>query len=118
MEKNMSNMEFVGNCKLKKVTGTNGRPDWEYHQLSFTLEDLDKMKSFLNKDGFVGVDIKTSQKGNLYMAIDTYEILKERARQNEQPQPTQNTKNEQPVMPAREVPEFDEDDGFAKEEPF
>jgi len=104
-------MEFVGNAELKKINGTNGRDDWSYHKLSYTLEDLQKMKSFLNKEGFVNVDIKTSQKGNLYMAIDTYEF--DQAAKNQQQEPPQPEPNAAP-----DVPEFDSNDGFGKEEPI
>jgi hypothetical protein len=66
----MSNKEFVGFVKVKTANGQNG--SWEYTQISFKQEDLDKMKSFMNDKGYVNLKLNRSQKGSEYLEIDTY----------------------------------------------
>jgi len=84
------NKEFVGFVKVKEMNGPNGA--WQYTQISFKDEDLQKLAQFKNAAGYVNLKLNRSQKGSEYLEIDTYGL-------NNNPSPQQ-----QPAAPAFEPP--------------
>jgi hypothetical protein len=66
----MGNKEFIGWVAVKEANH-NGQT-WQYTQISFKLEDLEKMKGFMNEKGYVNLKLNRSQKGKEYLEIDTY----------------------------------------------
>lgn len=66
----MPEKQFVGRVSDKSFV-YNGQ-QISYNQLSFTLDDLNKMSQHVNAQGYVNVDFKLSAKGNRYMEINTW----------------------------------------------
>ena len=89
----MSQKEFVGWVAVKDVEH-NGN-SWQYTQISFKLDDLEKMKGFVNDKGYINLKLNRSQKGKEYLEIDTFGL-------NQQQAPTQAAPAPQPAQ----VPEF------------
>jgi hypothetical protein len=61
---------FVGFVKVKEVTG--GAETWEYTQISFKADDLEKMAKYQNSAGFINLKLNRSKKGGEYLEIDTW----------------------------------------------
>ena len=96
-----NNKEFIGWVSVKDVEH-NGN-SWQYTQISFKLEDLEKMKGFSNDKGYINLKLNRSQKGKEYLEIDTFGIQPQNAPQ-EQPAPT----FEQPVQELPAAPSFND----------
>ena len=87
--------EFVGFVKVKEVNGQNGA--WQYTQISFKDEDLQKLAQFKNDAGYVNLKLNRSQKGSEYLEIDTYGLNNNPVQQQAPPAPA----FEPPPMPDR-----------------
>lgn len=99
----MSNKEFVGRVSDKSFVFNGDTVN--YQQISFTMDDLNKMAQFFNAQGFVNLKLMVSQKsGKKYLEIDTWK-------------PNMNHSNDQwggdNIPPKNEVPQQDN-----KEIPF
>ena len=73
----MSNKEFVGWVAVKEVEANGSK--WEYTQISFKLDDLEKMKNFTNEKGYINLKLNRSQKGKEYLEIDTFGLNQQQA---------------------------------------
>lgn len=94
---------FVGFVKVKEVQGQNGA--WEYTQISFKDDDLQKLAQYKNDAGYVNLKLNRSQKGSEYLEIDTYGLNQQPA--TPQPQAAQAT----PPPASTPPPEFPAADG-------
>jgi len=68
----MSEKIFVGWVKVKDVEA-NGK-SWQYTQISFKAEDLEKMAQYKNDAGYINLKLNRSQKGSEYLEIDTFGV--------------------------------------------
>ena len=68
----MSEKIFVGWVKVKDVEA-NGKT-WQYTQISFKAEDLEKMAQYKNDAGYINLKLNRSQKGQEYLEIDTFGV--------------------------------------------
>ena len=89
---------FVGFVKVKEVQGQNGA--WEYTQISFKDEDLEKLAQYKNDAGYVNLKLNRSQKGNEYLEIDTYGL-------NNNPCPEPQQAPDKPAFEPPPMPNFD-----------
>jgi len=95
--------EFVGNVKVKDMTGPTGA--WQYTQISFKTEDLEKMKGFMNDKGYVNLKLNRSQKGSEYLEIDTYGLNNNPCPEPQQAQPAPQQAQDKPFE-APPMPDF------------
>ena len=74
-----NNKEFIGWVSVKDVEH-NGN-SWQYTQISFKVDDLEKMKGFVNDKGYINLKLNRSQKGKEYLEIDTFGIQQQQQTQ-------------------------------------
>ncbi len=94
---------FVGWVKVKEVQGQNGA--WEYTQISFKDEDLEKLAQYKNDAGYVNLKLNRSQKGSEYLEIDTYGLNNNPCPEPQQQQPAPQQAPDKPFE-APPMPEF------------
>ena len=90
----MSEKIFVGWVKVKDVEA-NGK-SWQYTQISFKAEDLEKMAQYKNDAGYINLKLNRSQKGSEYLEIDTFGV---NAQQPTQQPAAPQSYTAPPVMP-------------------
>lgn len=62
---------FVGTTKVKSL-------EWgDITMIGLQQKDLDLMSKYINKRGYVNIEVKTSKGGNIYTEIDTYGLDKD-----------------------------------------
>lgn len=71
------NKIFVGNIKVREMTGKNG--PWETTRISFKLDDLNLMGQHVNSAGFINLNLNRSKKGSEYLEIDQWQPNQEQA---------------------------------------
>ena len=82
---------FVGWVKVKDVEA-NGK-SWQYTQISFKAEDLEKMAQYKNDAGYINLKLNRSQAGKEYLEIDVFGV------NQQQPQAAPPQAVAPPVMP-------------------
>ncbi len=112
----MANKEFIGWVSVKDVEGRNGNADWQYTQVSFKIDDLEKMKNFVNDKGYINLKLNRSQKGKEYLEIDTFGLNKHKDSMPPIPDGPEQPQMAAPMPPA--MPDFPDTDDSDDDVPF